>query len=100
MFRRGWMAVWARVLALVLVAGGFAGLDPSIAAAATGAAGTFVSLPPSRVLDTRTGNGATGPVTGYSTVSVQVTGRGGVPSSGVSAVVLNVTETVRRRVGI
>ncbi len=27
-------------------------------------AGTFVSLDPSRILDTRTGNGATGPVTG------------------------------------
>ncbi len=93
MFRRGWMVVGARVLALVLVAGGLAGLDPSMAAASTGAAGTFVSLPPARVLDTRTGNGASGPVTGYTTVSVQVAGRGGVPSSGVSAVVMNVTET-------
>ncbi len=57
------------------------------------AAGAFVSLDPSRVLDTRTGNGATGPVTGWSTIHVQIAGQGGVPSTGVSAVVINVTET-------
>ncbi len=55
--------------------------------------GVFVSLDPSRVLDTRTGNGATGPVAGWSTTHVQVAGRGGVPATGVSAVVINVTET-------
>ncbi len=56
-------------------------------------AGAFVSLDPSRVLDTRSSNGATGPVAGWSTIHVQVAGRGGVPSSNVSAVVMNVTET-------
>jgi hypothetical protein len=59
---------------------------------ATTAPGTFVSLPPSRVLDTRSGVGvAAGPVAPFGTVSLQVAGVGGVPSTGVSAVVLNVT---------
>ena len=54
------------------------------------ASGTYVSLPPSRVLDTRSGLGGTtvGP---NAILSVQVGGRGGVPATGVSAVVLNVT---------
>ncbi|HET9127393.1 MAG TPA: glycoside hydrolase family 3 N-terminal domain-containing protein [Propionibacteriaceae bacterium] len=62
-------------------------------AGTAGAPGTFVPLNPARVLDTRTGNGARGPVGAGATVHVQVTGRAGVPSAGVSAVVLNVTET-------
>jgi hypothetical protein len=49
---------------------------------------------PARVLDTRTGVGALGGKLGPSgTLGLQVTGRGGVPASGVSAVVLNVTVT-------
>ena len=49
-------------------------------------------LDPVRLLDTRSGLGAAkAPVYGASSVSVQVAGRGGVPSSGVAAVVLNVT---------
>jgi len=51
-----------------------------------------VSLPLVRVLDTAAGNGAPKtPVPAHGTVSVQVTGRGGVPASGAGAVVLNVT---------
>ena len=59
------------------------------------AAGSFVSLPPTRILDTRNGNGvpAPGAVPGQGLVNLQVTGRGGVPASGVGAVVLNVTVT-------
>ena len=54
--------------------------------------GTFRSLPPSRLLDTRNGIGAPKlAVVAHGTVHLQVTGRGGVPASGVSAVVLNVT---------
>ena len=55
--------------------------------------GSFVSLPPSRILDTRSANGVPGttPVPGQGSVDLQVTGRGGVPASGVGAVVLNVT---------
>lgn len=62
--------------------------------------GSFTSLSPSRVADTRPGQatadglfsgaGAIGPGQTY---NVQVLGRGGVPLGGVSAVALNVTVT-------
>ena len=60
-----------------------------------GAAGAYFALPPQRLLDTRDGTGAThaGPLGSDSALHLQVTGRGGVPSDGVSAVVLNVTAT-------
>ena len=67
--------------------------------AATGgpvAAGRFTALTPSRLLDTRPGLaiGYTGPSpSAGDTVTVQVAGRGGVPTSGVRAVVLNVVAT-------
>jgi hypothetical protein len=55
--------------------------------------GEFTALTPARILDTRSGLGqpSAGPVGQGATIDVQVTGRGGVPASGVSAVVLNVT---------
>lgn len=56
--------------------------------------GTYTALPPTRILDTRTGNGA--PAARLSpggTLNLQVTGRGGVPVVAVGAVVLNVTVT-------
>jgi alpha-tubulin suppressor-like RCC1 family protein len=54
--------------------------------------GAFVALQPARILDTRSGNGApAGRVSAGGVVNLQVTGRGGVPASGVTAVVLNVT---------
>lgn len=56
-------------------------------------AGTFVSLEPARLLDTRVGNGASQAVPANGTVVLQVTGRGGVPQTGVSAVIVNVTVT-------
>src|SRR5205807_2485904 len=59
------------------------------------AAGTgFHSLPPTRVLDTRTQGGG-GPLQPNSQRTVQITGSGGgvVPASHVSAVVLNLTAT-------
>ncbi len=56
--------------------------------------GLFNPLVPARILDTRTGIGGTGaPVAGGTTITFQVTGRGGVPARGVSAVVLNLTAT-------
>jgi hypothetical protein len=59
-----------------------------------GAVGLFNAVLPARLLDTRDGTGAPkAPVAGGSSVSLQVTGRGGVPSSGVAAVVLNLTAT-------
>jgi hypothetical protein len=50
----------------------------------------YTPLVPSRILDTRTTHTAVGP---NSAIDVQATGRGGVPSSGVSAVVINLTAT-------
>jgi uncharacterized protein (DUF1501 family) len=52
----------------------------------------LVPLVPQRLLDTRVGNGApAGRLNGPGTIDLQVTGRGGVPSVGADAVVLNVT---------
>ncbi|HVS05259.1 MAG TPA: choice-of-anchor D domain-containing protein [Candidatus Dormibacteraeota bacterium] len=66
------------------------------AAATPGGAGFFNPLPPLRVLDTRSagvGVTAAGKVGAQGSIDVQLTGRGNVPVSGVSAVVLNVTVT-------
>ena len=60
------------------------------------AAGSFVSLTPSRVLDTRS---SSGPVTPDGQLSLAVAGVGGVPASGASSVVLNVTVTAPTRSG-
>jgi hypothetical protein len=58
--------------------------------------GGFANLPPSRLLDTR----VTGPKLGAGqTRTLQVTGVGGVPTTGVAAVVLNVTVTETTSVG-
>jgi hypothetical protein len=55
---------------------------------------SYVPLSPSRVLDTRNGTGGySAPVGPGGTVSLQITGADGVPASGVTAVVLNVTAT-------
>jgi hypothetical protein len=57
-------------------------------------AGTYYPLTPARILDTRGGFGAPGgPVGTGGTINLQVAGRGGVPATGASAVVLNVTVT-------
>ncbi|MEV0267394.1 hypothetical protein AB0H43_01280 [Hamadaea sp. NPDC050747] len=59
-----------------------------------GAAGTYYALSPTRILDTRTGNGAAkAPLGPGKVINLQVTGRGGVPATGVGSVVLNVTVT-------
>ncbi len=61
-------------------------------AAATG--GAFAASQPARILDTRDGTGGVSGIRPAATaVEVQITGRGGVPVAGVSAVVLNVTAT-------
>ncbi|MEV4190375.1 hypothetical protein [Streptomyces toxytricini] len=68
-------------------------VDNGIAAARAG--DRFTALSPARLLDTRAGLGrpGTGPVAAGGEVPLQVAGRGGVPQSGVKAVVLNVTVT-------
>ena len=56
--------------------------------------GDFTPLTPARILDTRDGTGGhSGPLAGGSPIDVQITGRAGVPTSGVAAVVLNATVT-------
>lgn len=56
------------------------------------ARGEFTALTPARILDTRLGSGAPpGRVGPGAVLDVRVAGRGGVPSTGVSAVVMNVT---------
>ncbi len=63
-------------------------------AAPIGAVGTYTPLSPSRILDTRSGVGAPKGIVGPGgNVRLQVNGRGGVPGSAVSAVVLNLTVT-------
>ena len=69
---------------VVVDVAGWYGVDPSPGSG-------FVALPPSRLLDTRAGAGA--PLAPGATLGLKVTGRGGVPAAGVSAVVLNVTVT-------
>ena len=58
------------------------------------AASTYQAVTPARILDTRAGTGAPKtPVGPGGQIDVAVTGVGGVPVSGVAAVVLNVTAT-------
>ncbi|SCG48588.1 choice-of-anchor D domain-containing protein [Micromonospora halophytica] len=59
-----------------------------------GVTGMYYPISPARIMDTRTGLGAPKAKIGAAKkVDLQVAGRGGVPSSGVSSVVLNVTVT-------
>jgi hypothetical protein len=79
--RSRWAAVGAAV-AVTLGAGGLIAVN-----AAPGDTGdVLVAIQPARLLDTRPGGIAAGGM-----IELDVLGRGGVPGSGVSAVVLNVT---------
>ena len=103
MGRFGILAGWRRRLPLVLVAllgigTPLAGLASAQAAVTT--AGGLTSVAPFRLLDTRLGLGAPKvAVAKGGIVHLQVAGRGGVPISGISAVVLNVTVTAPTRPG-
>ncbi|MEU7015427.1 FlgD immunoglobulin-like domain containing protein [Streptomyces sp. NPDC046385] len=56
--------------------------------------GTYTPVTPARLMDTRSGLGVPKAKVGAGkTVSLKVTGAGGVPATGVTAVVLNVTAT-------
>jgi hypothetical protein len=74
-----------------------AAADPTtnkVGVASASSNGVFGSLAPARLLDTRSGVGAAkAAVAAGGTVRFSVLNRGGVPASGVSAVVLNITET-------
>ncbi|MFR9774591.1 hypothetical protein ACL02O_00835 [Micromonospora sp. MS34] len=76
---------------------GLAAAAPATAEQTAGLAdttGAYYTLAPARLMDTREGLGAPKAKIGpQSKVDLQVTGRGGVPTSGVGAVVLNVTIT-------
>jgi len=66
----------------------------STLSAQAGEGGEFVPLVPDRILDTRLGVGATAaPLSPNSSLDLRVTGKGGVPDTGVAAVVLNLTGT-------
>lgn len=56
-------------------------------------AGLYRPLVPARLLDTRTGFGGSPTMTAGQTINLQVTGKGSMPATGVTAVVLNVTAT-------
>jgi hypothetical protein len=58
--------------------------------------GRLVSITPSRVFDTRPGEPAAGPkglVQGGAAIDVQIAGEGGLPTTGMSSVVMNLTAT-------
>jgi uncharacterized protein (DUF1501 family) len=62
-----------------------------LGAVVPGATGAFVPVNPDRVLDTRVGNGAPTARVGQTPLTLGLLGRGGVPASGVTAVLLNLT---------
>ena len=72
-----------------------AGAGGLVQAAATAGSGSLLTpVSPVRVMDTRNGTGGvSGPVAANASVSLQVAGVHGVPASGVTAVVVNVTVT-------
>lgn len=72
--------------------------DPSSPGGTSGSPGGYHPLQPARVLDTRDGDG---PVRAGSDRSVGLLGKGGLPTSGVRAVVVNATVTeVSRRMDL
>jgi FG-GAP-like repeat len=82
------------------------GMGPASAASTTVTplpGGTYHPLVPARVLDTRFAIGVparpAGPLRGGQSLDLQVTGQGGVPTPGVSSVVLNVTITAPTNAG-
>lgn len=91
MHRIGSRRALAAVLLLVSVTIGVVALQPAAAGAATSTAGMFRAVAPVRLLDTTHGVGAAQAAVGPGrSIAVQMTGRGGVPASGVSSVVVNV----------
>jgi streptogramin lyase len=55
--------------------------------------GEFVALAPERIVDTRKGLGAVGPIAPGGTITPTVLGKAGIPRFGVDAVFVNVTVT-------
>ena len=84
--RRRAKIVGLALFGVMAVAGVLSGPGAVDAAASLGGSG-YVTVPPARILDTRAGSS----LGAEATLDVKVTGRGGVPETGVGAVVLNVT---------
>ncbi|MGI8678042.1 MAG: hypothetical protein ACR2LX_05020 [Jatrophihabitans sp.] len=93
MLRRRLLPVVAAIVAL----GAGLCVVAATPAAAAPPAGGYVAVTPTRLLDTRTGPGT--PVPGLSEIALQAAGRAGLPASGISAVVLNVTVASPTSVG-
>jgi len=90
------------VVAAAVVSGQSVPVVSSKVSAASAVAGTpgYTPLAPYRVLDTRYGTGAPKAAVGQrGYVDVKVTGVGGVPATGVDAVVVNVTVTAPTATG-
>ncbi|SCG48574.1 hypothetical protein [Micromonospora halophytica] len=67
-------------------------VTPQAVAGLADTTGAYYPLSPYRLMDTRSGlGGKTGKIGPLSKFDLQVSGRGGIPASGVGAVVLNVT---------
>jgi hypothetical protein len=80
--------------ALAAVPAARSAAQPAAATAFTGGEGHYTPVGPNRILDTRIGLGHGGKVGAGLTINVQVTGgSSGVPTSGASAVVFNLTAT-------
>ena len=93
----GWLGV------PLTAAPALSGEDPApvgetTAAAVTG--GRFVAMPPTRILDTRTGAGAPKrALAAGGSLTLRVAGRGGVPPSGAGAAAMRVAVLAPRRAG-
>lgn len=99
--KRWTVSVGVGVALLGLPIGGIIAAPAASAASAASAVhgslpttgGAFVSVAPTRILDTRSAIGAPHAVAPHSAVTLQVTGAADVPATGVGAVALNVTAT-------
>ena len=94
------MRLLSRLMRSVRLLGACAAIGALAVSSSAGAAATgskFVAVTPSRILDSRPGlvpgDGVDGIIGVTGEVYVKVAGRGGLPSSGVTAVVLNVAVT-------
>ena len=86
----------SRAIALAVLLGLVAALTTTAAPAAAepGSASAFHGTEPTRVVDTRTGLGtAAGPLAAGADRTIRLAGLGGVPATGVTAVVANLTVT-------
>ncbi|NYJ76219.1 hypothetical protein [Allobranchiibius huperziae] len=82
----------APLLAIALAGSAWAAAPTSAHAATPGAMGTYHPSTTARVADTQSGwGGRTGYVSSKNSVTYTVTGRNGIPSTGVSAVVVQLT---------